>query len=229
MQEVHEAQPTLDARLIDFFERLLLLEWHGEAEVDFVMRLQQLTGPVMAKGVEDTTFYRFVRLVALNEVGGDPTCFAISCDEFHALMSRRQACYPEALNATSTHDTKRSEDVRARLLCLSEVPERWANAVQAWRSHVGAIVSAKVAIDPADEYSLWQNLVGAWPIEQPRTDEFVLKAAREAKTEQAGKRPTKHTRPRCELTSKRSTTATSYVPRWTHSSLNWSPGSWQTR
>jgi (1->4)-alpha-D-glucan 1-alpha-D-glucosylmutase len=178
---LREKQPSIDARLIDFFERLLLLEWRGEAEVDFVLRLQQLTGPVMAKGVEDTAFYRFVRLVALNEVGGDPSCFAHTCDEFHELMLRRQACYPEALNSTSTHDTKRSEDARARLLCLSELPALWGDTVKSWSTRVRANLKANAEIDAIDEYSLWQNLIAAWPIEQARMSAFVLKAAREAK------------------------------------------------
>lgn len=180
-KSLRENQPGLDPRLIDFLERLLLLEWRNEPEVDFVLRLQQLTGPVMAKGVEDTTFYRYVRLVALNEVGGDPACFALSSERFHELMKRRQSCYPEALNATSTHDTKRSEDVRARLLCLSEMPEAWTNAVTAWCDVVRSKLPETVRLNPIDEYALWQNLIGAWPIDQSRMTAFMLKAAREAK------------------------------------------------
>ncbi len=171
--------PRFDPRLVDFLERLLLLEWRDAEEVEFVLRLQQLTGPVMAKGVEDTTFYRFVRLTALNEVGGDPSAFHVDIHDFHAAMQRRQACYPEALNATSTHDTKRSEDVRARLLCLSEVPMQWADNVRQWRELAG--VGPDCAVDPAMEYLLWQTLVGAWPIDSPRLSEYARKAAREAK------------------------------------------------
>ncbi len=182
-QRIRVKNPRFDARLIDFVERLLLLELRGEKEVEFVLRLQQLTGPVMAKGVEDTTFYRYVRLVALNEVGGDPSVFHTTVSEFHEKMEQRQLRHPEALNATSTHDTKRSEDVRARLLALSEVPERWSASLQGFRHAVRAGLEAEVQaeIDAATEYLIWQNLVGAWPIDARRLIEYARKASREAK------------------------------------------------
>lgn len=197
-KQLRETHPKIDPRLIEFLEQLLLLEWKDDPEVEFVMRLQQLTGPVMAKGVEDTTFYRYVRLVALNEVGGDPSHFSDSSERFHEEMTHRQACYPEALNATATHDTKRSEDVRARLLTLSEVPDEWAAAVKEWRQRVAAgaqvaphagsgrerssvVPEEPAVLDAMTEYLLWQNLVGAWPIEQSRMVDYMRKAVREAK------------------------------------------------
>jgi (1->4)-alpha-D-glucan 1-alpha-D-glucosylmutase len=175
-------QRRIDVRLVDFFERLLLLEWRDTLEAEFVLRWQQLTGPVMAKGVEDTAFYRYVRLVALNEVGGDPSCFAHTVGQFHEQMALRQAHHPEGLNATSTHDTKRSEDVRARLLALSEVPAAWVEAVHHWRHTVKqALPDGGIPLDPEAEYAVWQNLVGAWPIDKSRMTAFVLKWVREAK------------------------------------------------
>lgn len=177
----------LDPRLFEFLQRLLTLEWDESQEREFVMRWQQLTGPAMAKGLEDTAFYRYGRLVALNEVGGDPERFHEAPETFHAWVKMREATQPCPLNATSTHDTKRSEDVRARLLVLSEVPERWREAVQRWRTRLD---SARVACPPpgperapdaALEYLLLQNLVGAWPIEKERMLPFAEKAMREAK------------------------------------------------
>src|SRR5256886_16323047 len=119
------ARPDLDAELFDFFRDLLLLRLPGPDENELVMRFQQLTGPVMAKGVEDTAFYSFNRLVALNEVGGDPSRFGVGVEEFHQACDEAQELWPRTMLATSTHDTKRSEDVRARLALLSEMPERW--------------------------------------------------------------------------------------------------------
>ncbi len=203
-EKLAASHPHIDTRLIEFMQRLLLLEWRDEAEIEFVMRFQQLTSPVMAKGVEDTTFYRYVWLVALNEVGGDPSHFSLGIDEYHAWMAHRQASHPEALNATSTHDTKRSEDVRARLLTLSEVPGHWEKAVRLFQSRVDSILGSSLKtplpvdsqlnygsarplpvsprrLDPLTEYLLWQNLVGAWPIDKERITEYMRKAVREAK------------------------------------------------
>lgn len=186
-EEASAMTPPLDARVFEFLERLLLLEWRGEREVDFVMHWQQLTGPAMAKGLEDTAFYRHTRLVALNEVGGDPGHFAESPAEFHAWVHDRESRQPSPLNATSTHDTKRSEDVRARLLVLSEVAENWTAAVRRWRQRLaaarssGAVVGLDHAPDPGFEYKLLQNLVGAWPIEADRMKQYAEKAMREAK------------------------------------------------
>jgi (1->4)-alpha-D-glucan 1-alpha-D-glucosylmutase len=167
----------LPADLFDFFRDLLLLEVRGPVESEMVMRFQQLTGPVMAKGVEDTAFYNFHRLVALNEVGGDPGRFGIPPEEVHRALAEAQERWPRAMLATSTHDTKRSEDVRARLALLSEIPERWGEAVRRWVAR-GELHRPP---DPDVEYLLYQTLVGAWPIETERVVAYMEKAAREAK------------------------------------------------
>ncbi len=186
-ERARNANPQLDERLFAFLESLLLLESSGEEELEFVLRLQQLTGPAMAKGVEDTAFYRFNRLVALNEVGGNPARFSLDAESFHHLMQARQERTPHALNTTSTHDTKRSEDVRSRLLVLSEVPQLWELTLERWRSHLAGAKQANVlpggsvAPDARTEYALWQNLVGAWPIERERMSAYMQKAVREAK------------------------------------------------
>ncbi|PYQ59476.1 MAG: malto-oligosyltrehalose synthase, partial [Acidobacteria bacterium] len=122
----------LPAELFDFFRDLLLLEIRGEVASELVMRFQQLTGPAMAKGVEDTAFYNFHRLIALNEVGGSPGDFGLGVEPFHRLAAESQRLWPWAMLATSTHDTKRSEDVRARISLLSEIPEAWGEAVRRW-------------------------------------------------------------------------------------------------
>jgi (1->4)-alpha-D-glucan 1-alpha-D-glucosylmutase len=159
----------LPSDLFDFFRDLLLLKVRGPVESELVMRFQQLTGPAMAKGVEDTAFYNFHRLVALNEVGGDPGRFGISPEEVHRGLSES---WPRAMLATSTHDTKRSEDVRARLALLSEIPDRWAEFVRRCFGRFS---------DPNAEYLLYQTLIGAWPIETERVVAYMEKAAREAK------------------------------------------------
>lgn len=181
------ASPLLDPRLFEFLERLLLFEWSEAPESEFVMRWQQLTGPAMAKGLEDTAFYRHTRLVALNEVGGNPGHFSESPAEFHAWLRTREQREPYPLNATSTHDTKRSEDVRARLLVLSEVAEGWRAAVRRWRQRLAPTRSSSAvpglveAPDAGFEYLLLQNLVGAWPIDNDRMRQYAEKAMREAK------------------------------------------------
>jgi (1->4)-alpha-D-glucan 1-alpha-D-glucosylmutase len=190
-----DANPKIDARLFEFIERLLLIEFDGDSELEFVLRFQQLTGPAMAKGVEDTVFYRYARLVALNEVGADPSEFSIPPGTFHERMRHRQAHFPEALNTTSTHDTKRSEDVRARLLSLSEIVDRWQAAVRQWRERLAphttpnATPSGGPAPDPQTEYFLLQNLVGAWPLDRDRMGEYMTKAVREAKQHSSWQAP----------------------------------------
>jgi (1->4)-alpha-D-glucan 1-alpha-D-glucosylmutase len=144
--------------------RVLLLEEPGHDE--FVTRFQQTTGPVMAKGVEDTAFYRYARLLALNEVGGDPGRFGRSRDDFHAAQAKRR---PNALLTTMTHDTKRSADVRARLAALTWCPDEWAELVRT------------LGVEGEDEYHVLQTVVGAWPLEQERLDAYVEKALREGK------------------------------------------------
>ncbi|MEP6696718.1 MAG: malto-oligosyltrehalose synthase [Pseudonocardiales bacterium] len=140
---------------------------------EFAVRLQQTTGMVMAKGVEDTAFYRYHRLLALNEVGGDPGQFAVSVPEFHIACRARQHDRPHAMTTLSTHDTKRNEDVRARLLVLAELPDTWAAAVRDWSVR-------RPAPDQQLGYLAWQTLVGAWPLGAGRASEYLHKAAREA-------------------------------------------------
>lgn len=150
----------------------------GLARVDgteFAERLRQTTGAVMAKGVEDCAFYRFPRLASLTEVGGDPSIFSISPAEFHAAQGRRLATWPHGLTTLSTHDTKRGEDVRARIDALSELAEAWAAAVTSW-------VERLAFPDGTLANLLFQSAVGAWPIEAERLHGYAEKAAREAAT-----------------------------------------------
>jgi (1->4)-alpha-D-glucan 1-alpha-D-glucosylmutase len=175
------ARSDLDGALFDFLRDLLLLRLPGPAETELVMRFQQLTGPVMAKGVEDTAFYGFNRLVAHNEVGGDPGRFGVSVEEFHRESAETQALWPRTMLATSTHDTKRGEDVRARLALLSEMPERWSVAVERWAT-LNEPHRRGDSPDRNAEYLLYQTLVGAWPIVPERVLAYMEKASREAKT-----------------------------------------------
>ena len=162
----------------------------------FVMRFQQLTGPVMAKGVEDTAFYNFNPFISLNEVGGDPGCFGTSLHAFHDQNIRRAQRWPHSLLATATHDTKRGEDLRARLNVLSEIPDEWGRAVMKWRGlNAGkkTKTNGKLAPSSNDEYLLYQTLIGAWGTGaereegrdrfRERVSEYMLKAVREAKSE----------------------------------------------
>ena len=159
----------------------------------FRRRLQQLTGPVMAKSLEDTLFYRYVRFLALNEVGGEPSRFGVSPQAFHEANVQRAAQWPHAMIATSTHDTKRGEDARARLLALSEMPDGWAAALATWQK-VAALPAHDPAPDATDQYMLLQALLGAWPLELLEADDeaglttfrermkvYFTKALREAK------------------------------------------------
>ena len=173
-------RPDVDATLFGFIRSLLMLEIRGVLEGELVAQLQQLSGPAMAKGVEDTAFYTFNRFVGLNEVGGDPSCFGISVDHFHEAARQAQADWPQSMLATSTHDTKRSEDVRARLAVLSEQPQEWISAVRRWS---GMLEQHKTAgwPDRNTEYLFYQTLVGAWPISADRTLSYMQKAVREAK------------------------------------------------
>ena len=172
--------PELDAELLEFLRALLSLEVEGEQEAELALRFQQLTGPAMAKGVEDTAFYRFHRLVALNEVGGAPDRFGVSPADFHRACREALEQHPDTMLATSTHDTKRSEDVRARLLLLSEIPQAWGRAVAAW-SERNTPHRSSTGPDAATEYLIYQTLVGAWPIDPERLCAYLEKAVREAK------------------------------------------------
>ena len=157
-----------------------LVEWLAEAPKPFVTRFQQTTPPIMAKGVEDTAFYRYIRLLALNDVGGDPSRFSIAVDAFHAGNAERARRFPRNLLASLTHDTKRSGDARARLGALAGTADEWAAAVREWRS-LCAPLRADGAPDPVEEYTIFQTLVAAWPIEPERLGAYMEKAMREAK------------------------------------------------
>jgi (1->4)-alpha-D-glucan 1-alpha-D-glucosylmutase len=158
--------------------RVLTLD-DASVPAEFVWRFQQTTPPVMAKGVEDTAFYRYVRLLALNEVGGDPSRFGIDLDTFHAGNSKR---LPANLLVSSTHDTKRTGDVRARLVALTWMAEEWAGAVRSWFEVNAELRDEKLgAPTPAEELLIYQTLAGAWPIEADRLEAYLEKALREAK------------------------------------------------
>jgi (1->4)-alpha-D-glucan 1-alpha-D-glucosylmutase len=161
------------ASVSEELRRLLFLQQPGHE--DFVVRFQQVTGPVMAKGVEDTAFYRYFRLAALNEVGGDPGRFGMSVGEFHEANAKRATRFPRHLLTTYTHDTKRSPDVRSRIAALSWLPDEWAERVHAWRAELGGLADAH------EELLVYQTLVGALPIERERLDRYLEKALREGK------------------------------------------------
>jgi (1->4)-alpha-D-glucan 1-alpha-D-glucosylmutase len=180
VERAKRCRPELDAALFEFLRDLLLLRVRGDLEGELVMRFQQLTGPTMAKGVEDTVFYCFNRLVSLNEVGGDPGYFGVSPAAFHQACLEAQCFWPQGMLATSTHDTKRSEDVRVRIHLLSEIPTRWAQAVWRWAA-LNERYRRGEWPDRNTEYLLYQTLVGAWPLEVERALTYMEKAVREAK------------------------------------------------
>ncbi|HYA03386.1 MAG TPA: malto-oligosyltrehalose synthase, partial [Syntrophobacteria bacterium] len=204
VQKAIECTPGLLNEL-RFIERFLLLEYTGylseeerDRSIQFVMRFQQFTGPLMAKGFEDTALYVYNRLLSLNEVGGNPDRFGITLGAFHQFNERRARLSPHTLNATSTHDTKRGEDVRVRINVLSEMPKEWASRVLLWRriNSKKKVVSGKEVPDRNDEYFLYQTLVGAFPFangEFPRFVErmkgYIVKAVREAKVHTAWLKP----------------------------------------
>lgn len=163
---------------------------HGRAMREFAMKFQQVTAPVTAKGVEDTAFYRYNRLICLNEVGGDPSRFSVSSSALHQANHERAKSWPHSLLATSTHDTKRSEDVRARIAVISELPELWRLHLARWsklnRSKRRQVENAS-APTREDEYLIYQTLAGVWRDDEDpaafieRMQAYVIKAAREAK------------------------------------------------
>jgi (1->4)-alpha-D-glucan 1-alpha-D-glucosylmutase len=161
------------ANVSEELRRILFLQERGHD--DFVVRFQQTTGPVMAKGVEDTAFYRYFRLAALNEVGGNPARFGVTVDEFHAANAERARRFPRHLLTTYTHDTKRSPDVRARIVALTWLADDWRTKLAAWRAALGPLE------DPREELLVLQTLVGAAPIERRRLDAYLEKALREGK------------------------------------------------
>lgn len=171
--------PSTDASVFHFIRDTLL------RDPAFAGKFQQLTAPATAKGVEDTAFYINQRLVSLNEVGGDPEQFGISPDTLHQFFCDRQSNWPHALSTLSTHDTKRSEDVRARINVLSEIPDEWRAAVFRWRE----LNQPNGAITPDEEYLFYQMLLGTWPISLERIQWYMTKAMREAKLHTTWPRP----------------------------------------
>ncbi len=149
------------------------------ARDEFMVRFQQTCGPAMAKAIEDTAYYRYVRLTGLNEVGGDPSSLGTETSEFHAFAAALAADWPHTMTTLSTHDTKRSEDLRARLFVLAERPEAWADWVRTARELVADRRSDE--LDALTEYFLWQTVAGAWPITADRLGGYALKAIRESK------------------------------------------------
>lgn len=192
--------PHVSASAFDFLGEVLLgqdpeslTDRERVERRDFVLRFQELTGPVAAKGVEDTALFRYFPLLSLNEVGGAPARFGTSVDEFHEQMEERARVHPAALSATSTHDTKRAEDNRARISTISEMPEAWIAAVTEWRElakPMKTTLNGVAVPDVDDEYYIYQTIVGAWPLEPDggRSPEFssrvqgaIEKAIKEAK------------------------------------------------
>jgi (1->4)-alpha-D-glucan 1-alpha-D-glucosylmutase len=158
---------------------MLLLD--APAPPGFVTRFQQTTPAIMAKGVEDTAFYRYNRLIALNDVGGDPSRFGITVQRFHAGCLERSERFPLNMLTTTTHDTKRSADVRARIGALASIPDEWAERVERWFAMTDTHRSPEGAPDDVERYFLFQTLVGAWVISPERIEEYMEKALREAK------------------------------------------------
>jgi (1->4)-alpha-D-glucan 1-alpha-D-glucosylmutase len=173
------APSDADLRALASLPKSMAKHFDGGSD-EFVVRFQQTTGAVMAKGVEDTAFYRYVRLLALNEVGGDPSRFGLSVAEFHAQNLRRLAEHPRSMLASQTHDTKRSGDVRARLIALTRNTEEWVRAVSAWHE-LGLEHRQGAMPDWGEELFIFQTLVGAWPISSDRLEGYLRKALREAK------------------------------------------------
>ncbi|MBE9181788.1 malto-oligosyltrehalose synthase [Oculatella sp. LEGE 06141] len=189
-----------------FIEKFLLLDFDQpiteedkDQWIHFIMRLQQFTGPLMAKGVEDTVLYVYNRLISINEVGSSPCDFGISVDEFHAFNQEKATQWPHSMNTTSTHDTKRGEDTRARINVLSEMPQEWETCLKEWRdinASYKQVVEGQDAPDPNDEYFLYQTLIGSAPFDDEefpsfvdRVKDYIIKAIREAKVHTGWIRP----------------------------------------
>ena len=180
MNEAAARRPDIDEEMMAFLGELLLLQHGGSAETEFALRFAQVSAPAMAKGVEDTAFYRYNRLISLNEVGGTPDIFGRGVNEFHESTARWVAAWPESMLTLSTHDTKRSGDVRARINLVSELPAAWRGGVHRWAEITDRHRRGPWP-DRNTEYLMYQTLVGAWPISIERMTEFMGKATREAK------------------------------------------------
>jgi len=196
--------PAIEESVFNFLRDLLLFrfpenldEEQRAAHAEFVLKFQQFTGPIMAKGLEDTVSYIYNRLAALNEVGGEPQVFGLSVEAFHQRNLRRQRDWPASLLATSTHDSKRSEDVRGRMLAISEIPQLWGRSLQKWRTanrRFKKQIDEAEAPDAGEEYLLYQTLLGTWPVDLDgapvpsveqgfirRIQRYMAKALKEAK------------------------------------------------
>jgi (1->4)-alpha-D-glucan 1-alpha-D-glucosylmutase len=198
IRNARERRPTLPTECFDFLFDVLLLKApphiradQRESRFSFVGRWQQFTGSIMAKGFEDTALYVYFPLASLNEVGGDPRAFDASVPAFHEYVAQRKEKWPFSMNATTTHDTKRSEDARARIAVLSEIPREWESAVQQWsrmNARHASQVDGSMAPDRNEEYLFYQTLIATWPLcegQWPtfirRVQDYLLKAVREAK------------------------------------------------
>jgi (1->4)-alpha-D-glucan 1-alpha-D-glucosylmutase len=173
-------RPDLDRGLFDFIEDVLLLRKRGKLESEFLLRFQQFTGPVMAKGLEDTTLYRYNRLLGVNEVGSNPSNPAVSIEDFHRFNEHAQQHHPKGMVTLATHDTKRGEDARARLLALSEMPQLFGDGVDRWFKNNSAY-RRNGWPDANTEYFYYQTLIGSWPLSLERALLYMEKATREAK------------------------------------------------
>lgn len=182
-----ETSPDLDPKVLAFVRDVVAGVRSGSEGLDIAMRYQQLTGAVMAKGVEDTAFYRYNRLISLNEVGDDPACFGVGAAEFHTAMRDRQERSFSSMSSTSTHDSKRAEDARCRLNLLTHLPKTWGRAVRRWHRLTAGYRGP--AVDPNFEYLFFQMVFGAWPISEERLLSAVLKSAREAKVNTSWRLP----------------------------------------
>lgn len=177
-----ENRQDIDAGLFDFIADVLMLRERGAHESEFLLRFQQFTSPVMAKGVEDTAFYCFNRMIGLNEVGGAPGNNGLTIEDFHRYCAHMQTTHPLTMTTLSTHDTKRGDDVRARLAAITEIPSRWKAALNRW-ARMNAGFKSNGFPDRNTEYFLYQTMIGAWPISRERLLAYMEKATREAKRE----------------------------------------------
>lgn len=206
LKEARTRRPDLNSDCFDFLRDVLMLlnpphvlPDQREARLGFMLRWQQFTGPIVAKGLEDTALYVYHPLLSLNEVGGDPQPSAIPQDEFYQFIADRQRRWPHSLNASSTHDTKRSEDIRARINVLSEIPEEWRTRLNSWsqqNANHKTEVDGSLVPDRNEEYFLYQTLLGLWPLEDGNFEGFVnrlqsyaVKATREAMVHTRWTRP----------------------------------------
>jgi (1->4)-alpha-D-glucan 1-alpha-D-glucosylmutase len=180
VEKAKASRPDLEGELFDFAGGLLSLQISGEAEREFTMRFQQLTASAMAKGVEDTAFYRYRRFLSRNEIGCDPSRFSVTPEEVHRAFVDAAQTQPLAMRTTATHDTKRGEDTRIRISLLSEIPALWSRTVRRWHERNQSYRSEE-GPDSGLQHLLYQTLIGTWPISEERIVRYLEKAGREAK------------------------------------------------